>query len=725
MVSPDHAPAVAPPSFGELVVLNGHQAGLRQPLTSPVTLLGQADHCDVRLEADGVCGVHCILACGLAGIHLRDLGSDSGTTVNGQPFLAGPISANDCIGVGPFQFRVELPAVPAEEPLARAALEAERDAMRIQTAAVVAQQAALVDEENRLGQRRTALEHQKEQLASHLEQRRQDLRKLQEQTRSDRAAFRQECDKTRRELEESRQALDKDRQTLAHGCTKTVQERRRVVELRKRLKRRWRRQFDGQCAQLACRERDLANRSETLQVERAAFQQARLEFNAEAELGRLRLKEEWQQLGLAQQEWEAVINDEHARSKAERENLENRELAVGAAEQALAERLCEGEQRLAALESEAQGLEARILNQRQKLVDPSQPSRTEPVAYPLALPLLPRQPAVPLPQAITRLACNLTFQRYHLLDQWQHLLEVQDTWHADRVSVLSAIESALAEVDQRDLRLAAVEKAMDTAQGEVRRRQEELTQAWAALEGWRARQAQRESAWEADRATLLTEVEARAGLAGAAATRLEELHQQHVRLLAEEREALRQARDQWEMMRTDYVSAWQGCQKLQAGLARRQRQLEAQALALEDLRQELIIAAADPPAATRRLERLQRRHAARLQSEARSIEEERQRIATETLRLDDLARRLREQDDALAKRLAECSGQEQAYHEARVSAADAEVRRRQELQRLQNLHALETRRSAQLQDEVERLARLLLDEPDPPRLTTSPANQAA
>src|SRR5271166_4037049 len=190
---PTWEPADEPlPIFAELVVDDGHAAARRLPLTYPVTLLGQAAHCDVCLQADEVSLVHCILSCSPGGIHLRDLGSATGTTVNGRPFTSGPVGRGDLIAVGPFQLRVAPAAVPVEEALSPSALEGERDALRIQAAAVVAQQAALAEEENRLRHRSAAFDRQKEQLAAHLEQRRQHLLEMQAQMRQGRDALRAE-----------------------------------------------------------------------------------------------------------------------------------------------------------------------------------------------------------------------------------------------------------------------------------------------------------------------------------------------------------------------------------------------------------------------------------------------------------------------------------------------------------------------------------------------------
>ena len=76
--------AHAEQTFGELVVLNGRHAGAKRPLAGPLTLIGRASGCDIRLQMEGVAGRHCVLARTAEGLVLRDLGSKTGTIVNGD-----------------------------------------------------------------------------------------------------------------------------------------------------------------------------------------------------------------------------------------------------------------------------------------------------------------------------------------------------------------------------------------------------------------------------------------------------------------------------------------------------------------------------------------------------------------------------------------------------------------------------------------------------------------
>ncbi len=136
-------PPPAAPESAALVVQNGRLSGTRRALALPLTLIGKAPGCDVRLNIDGVNPLHCAILQVPGGLLLRDLGSEQGTYVNQEKVATWPLTTGDVIGVGPFLFRVEL---PASEPgvgieADSNGLAAERDALRLQAAAVAAQQA--------------------------------------------------------------------------------------------------------------------------------------------------------------------------------------------------------------------------------------------------------------------------------------------------------------------------------------------------------------------------------------------------------------------------------------------------------------------------------------------------------------------------------------------------------------------------------------------------------
>ncbi len=647
---PEPSEEPLPVVLGELVVENGRQRGTRQALTSELTLIGRDATCEILLNIEGVNPLHCAIVYGPDGFVLRDLGSASGTLLNGEAVQTSPLRHDDLVGVGPFQFRLVLPSSdePPEPPLSAASLRAERVALRIQAAAVAAQQASLAEEECQLHKRRKTLERQKEQLAAHLDERRQQLLDLREQARNDRAALKAECETAGRQQEEVRAALEKERAEVRQELEQIGKERRRLIELRKRLRKRWRKHWLGhekaleRRGQVLAAERDgLEREAANLRRERVQLTQAQLRFNGEVELGRRKLQEEWQQLGLAQQQWEACLNQEHAERAIRLREMDRRAAALTATEQALVQQKLLAEHCHLKLRKEADGLEARIRNQRQKLLEQGQQlaqstliPRPDEISPPIST-LRRREPDVP--GVLARLAGELADQRLHLLEQWQRFLALHEAWEPERAAVLTEIETVGQLLTQRELRLVAREQALAWAEEDLRRRQEALFDVRCSLEAWQARLTARETFLDNERVMLLADVRAREEQADAQMRRVEALHQRRVQRRSREFEALRSARQRHEQMRRDYLLLWQECQNRRAELIRAQRDQAARMIVLEQFRQELLGRADDTPGMDKRMERLQRRNLARLQAEERDLVRDRKALAAETQRLDERA----------------------------------------------------------------------------------------
>jgi hypothetical protein len=714
--------------------------------------MGRAEHCDIRLNVEEIDPLHCLLIRTPEGFHVRDLGSGSGTFVNGTAVTEQLLKHNDRLTIGPFQFTIELHE-QAEPTVTQAQLEVERDALRVQAAAVVAQQAALGEEESRLRQQRTALRKEKEQLAAHLEARRQGLQEMQEQVRQERAAFATECEATRKAHEEYRGRLQQEQETLAQARERADKERRRFIELRKRLKRRWRRHWDAQERLVAARESELSagwhrlqHEAESVQRDRAALVQAQLRFNGEAELGRRQLQDEWQQLGLAQHQWEAVLNQEQANRERQRQELEARAITVAAAERTMAEQQRRLEQRRVHLTLELQGLDVRTRNQRQKLFEqeqrlarldlllptpgeaPAEDTEESPLPatalVPAAIPIRP----VEVPAAWVRLAGNLADQRQHLLEQWQNFLDVEEAWQLGKDTALAAVEATLRSLEQREDRLSsreqalgAHEQAVASATEDLRHRQQALMEVRCALEGWQARLTIREASWHAERVAMEVQMRSREEAAAAAVERVEQLQERQHQRRTDEIERARQAQQRFEELRQDYAGLWQECQEKRAELAREQRALTTRAVALEHLRLDLLGRSADPVNLSRRLRRLQKKYIAAVRDEERALAQERRQLATETQRLEERGRQLSIEQDYLAARAEELARQTTAWEEQRRTTVEIDAQRQRDLEAVRRLHEEDEKQIAKLRDEVESIVLLLLDDGN----ASLPANQAA
>jgi hypothetical protein len=723
-----------PGAPGELVVQNGRLSGARRPLSMPMTLIGRSSGCDIRLNVEGVSGLHCAIFDDPLGPILRDLDSESGTQVNGRPIVMHRLDNGDVIDVGPFQFSFSSTSPPATAEIANstAVFERERDALRIQAAAVAAQQAALVEEEGRLLQRSLALERQETQLAGHLEERQSQLDELDQQLRRQRADFEQERSGALQSIQEQQADLEQTRAEVDQEHLKAKKERQRLVELRRRLKKRWKRHWQQKETLLKNRDHELLRSQQKLENDRARVTAFSERINSELELGRLQLREEWQHLGLAQQRWEDTLNqqcDEHQRQMQE---LERRSALVAEEVRLLAEREQTWGQHHARLARESEGLEARIQNQRSRLEKlESEANKHEarlngrPVGEPLvAPPPTAAEPAVAVdvwPVDLREIAEKLSDQRRHLAEQWQRLLEVQDRWEQDRTAALAEMEAMAARLAERDGELRAAAGVIDAARDEGLRRQEELAQRRHSLEGWQSRLAVQEADWQTRRELLLADLESRERLLAVRGQHLEEVHRRRNARRRDEIAALKSAQASCDEARRQYSSLYQECEQLREALERQERKLSSRELALERYRQETVSQSGDSARADSRLHRLARRESARLESEAADLDELRNRLRQERERLDDESERLRQVEEDLQERYGEWLARIAEMESRSAAAEEEEERRRQEVRRLRVIEALNERELRRLRDEIERLARTMIEEADEP----SEANQAA
>ncbi len=722
--APEPSDDVLPVMLGELIVQNGRLRGTRRALVAPLTLIGRDPLCEFHLNVDGVKPLHCAIVHGRAGFFLRDLGGEASTLVNGEAVRETPLQDGDVLTIGPFEFSLFLPET--DEPVSAATNQSERDALRIQAAAVAAQQAELAEQEAHLRQHRKALERQKEQLAAHLEERRQQLLQLREQSRQDRAALKAETEAARRQNEEVRTALNRERETVQKELQQAGKERRRLIELRKRLKKRWHKHWHAHEAALQRREQEVKEKlahfereSERLQREWVQLMQAQLRFNGEVELRRRQLQDEWQQLGLAQQQWESCLNQEQAERTHRLRELDRRKAELAVTEQKLSEQRRAAEQLHLQLRKEAEGLEVRICNQRLKLLEHEKqrnelasggrqpPDSSHQGADP---PRSPQWRGPDVPSVLARLAGDLADQRRHLLEQWQCLLQLHEEWEPQRSAIIAQFETAARELVLVEQRLAEREQALMTGEAELLSRQKTLCDVRCSLEAWQARLTARETFLDNERVMLLADVRAREEMAESQGRRLEEIRQRRARRRSQEIEELDAARSQHEQMRRDYALLWQECQERRTELVREQRELSAKALALEQFRQELLGRTADTPGADKRLERLRRRNLARIRAEERDLQRERAALRGETKRLDLRDARLIELEEKLLAQHEDWMKQVADWEDRQAAARALEQHRQQELRHWQLLHERDERQLIELRQEIERIAGMLLEE---------------
>lgn len=100
----------------QLVVVQGHPLGKRVPVSSPQYTIGRDPGCQLRPRSESVSGRHAELT--IEGNHLliRDLQSQTGTLVNGQPISKTvALKDGDRIRIGPLTFRVLIEPVKVKK----------------------------------------------------------------------------------------------------------------------------------------------------------------------------------------------------------------------------------------------------------------------------------------------------------------------------------------------------------------------------------------------------------------------------------------------------------------------------------------------------------------------------------------------------------------------------------------------------------------------------------
>jgi chromosome segregation ATPase len=737
-------------SPGELVLQNGRLSGARRPLAAPLTLIGHSDGCHIRLSLPGVSAFHCGLVAGIDGLTLEDLKSQTGTLVNGEPVTTRILKTGDLLSIGPCRFRVRLghsgPVAPAEAISSSTqqkgadadAIRREKDALRIQAAAVAAQQIALLEKERRLQQSKVALEQQESQLASHLEEKRQRLVEFRDQCQEARAALKDERAAHEQHVAQTSRELDLARAEVTDSQRQVNVERRRLLALRQRLKQRLHRHWLAERASIGRREADLAQerralekRINLLEAQKQAFTKERLRLNGEIELSRRQLQAAQEEFRQTQRQWEESRTQQHRKMQEQSSGLEDRAATLAEAEQDLAVQQTRWNKRRLKLEKEVEGLDNRINNYRRRLgalqvssgpeaaasdhedqqtavAEARPPSDTAPAD---AVPPIQGGPSVDGEYerrlaVLDALAGELADQRLHLVEECERFLRAQQSWRHDH-------DAAAAELETLARNLECREQGILQAEEENRRRIEETQQTIRQLEGRQAELTLRTATWEGERDRWAAELRSReegverrlAALAELRRQWTERRHQEVARL-HEEFNALKQLKEEWATLRAEWV-------RQHARVADRQRDLAERALALEQYKQQYVVSAGHPAVAEKQIHQLRREWADASATARQELANDRKALDFQMTRLQELFRRTRKLAGEVAVRASHQSERETAEEHKEVLAASDSAKVRQELRSLRAHRAVSEREIAALRDEVERLARLLLDEAPP------------
>ncbi|NQT40360.1 MAG: FHA domain-containing protein [Planctomycetes bacterium] len=93
----------------KLIVVGGKSAGRELPVAGPKFLIGRSQGCHLRPRSDQVSRRHCALLLEEGKVTVRDLGSRSGTLVNGRPITEPmELKNGDQLKIGPLEFDVQI-----------------------------------------------------------------------------------------------------------------------------------------------------------------------------------------------------------------------------------------------------------------------------------------------------------------------------------------------------------------------------------------------------------------------------------------------------------------------------------------------------------------------------------------------------------------------------------------------------------------------------------------
>jgi regulator of replication initiation timing len=634
----------------------------------------------------------------------------------------------------------------------RQALERERAALRIQAAAVAAQQAALTEQERRLLHQQHSFDQQQEQLAAHLEGRRQKLLELQQRIQLARDELRAEQATHRQLTQESRAQWELAQTDVAQALKQEAAERQRLMDLRKRLKKRWHRQWAGEKARLQNQEQALAARHaalnrqvEDLKRKRAALTEERLRLNGETELGRRHVRDAWNELRQATRDWHAKVLQDRKELDQSGDHLNRLRSDLAHVEKELVAKQRRAEQNCEQLAQEADGLERRVGHLRRKLLDQEQegrrleavlaelrtrtgtasPGLLVPIAAPVAgLPgsrtaqVVPfAVPAVPdqgRRGVLADFAEKLSDSRLHLFEQCLRLLHAWQLWHQDHEAATVELAIAGARLTEREENLTQRERALEPLESDLRRLHAEIVQVQHRCEGWQARLHVSEAALRAERETLLARVRSRETHADQQTALVAELRRHWTERRRLELETLRAERGRCLEMQRRAAELCEDYFHRNQDVEREARALAVKALSLDEYRLHFIATAENAALTERRLVRLRRRWDKRFAAAERKLARDGAALSSAVIRIEKQATALRRLNDDLTGREETFARNLSAWEEDQLQAEITNAKMDADL-RSHRLHreVLE-RQVSEERAEIERLAHVLLHESLPP-----------
>jgi chromosome segregation ATPase len=323
--------------------------------------------------------------------------------------------------------------------------------------------------------------------------------------------------------------------------------------------------------------------------------------------------------------------------------------------------------------------------------------------------------------ALERLAGELADQRLQLAELWERLVRTHQRWQQDRDAAAAELERLAARLPEQEQALVARNQRLQEDEAALGRRQADLVQLRHQLEGLQARLRARELAVAAECERHQAALRGREEVVERLRKSLGDLQRKWNRRRRQEVERLREEHAGCCQLRKEWAALRQEWWRRSAVLEEQRRLLAEKELALERHRQQCLTGTTDAAAAERAIERLRRRWARQNAAAVRATAAGRQKLHAEASQLEAQAAALQTQRAALAQREADVAEQQAALEHRQTQAEDREGRGHQEMQRLQALCESYERQIAALRDELERMARLLLEDGGDPVTTLGQA----
>jgi hypothetical protein len=679
--------------IAELIVRNGRQQGAGRRLSGPVTIIGSTKGCDVRLNVDTVRPIHCFIALGPNGPHLRSWAPDD-TFVNDSPVFNRVLCDGDVLRVGPFEFDIRWSAPlaePAEGPPPVPSSTVAAAAPPESTNALVP---VADDDKIRLV----------EDLYRQLTRARVDFR----------------ADKENREADFALQVRDLAdiREELELREEETARQRSRLLDLRRRFVKRWKKHWNTQRTLISREVAQLETARSRFESEFVNFEEDRKRFCSHVQVEQGRIDYAWTQLRLAERNG----RDERASQDAE---LDRRRRAV-ADEEARLKTLQDSshaewmalERRSADLRVEADGLESRIVNLRAVMLQLEEQRQTAGTESPKSddsssSPSRAESPTVKngsdREQALVRRSEELDARHYALVEQANRLAAENESWRAEQLRIADELADLTEQVRRRENQIAGDEQAIAFEHQRLEQDQARFKQLCARSEAWRAKQTTVEATWRSELARRDIDLRLRTRNLERRENSLVELFRRWSERRRGEVEHLRSEIRRCQQLRSAWIAQQAILDQREQAIEKQQHHVETRALIVETARRKFLVSAGKPLLAEKRIERAGKQLARAQSTMNARLEQQRESVRAEREQLDSAFRHACEKIEQAVAEERRAAGALAQIEERELAIARRELIVSQ-METVWKTHTeMYQRERADLRMEIERLAAVILD----------------